>query len=140
MRVDMRELLYTLAVLAASLLLIAAFVFGGHDRSTFVPAPEAAAEGFAREIATKRYDMAMNYLALPAKRAETARTLASRFERLLASTGTINQVEAAPQWMKESRAAARATVKGDTGRVSFELGFIRENGLWRIDQLPDLVR
>jgi hypothetical protein len=140
MRVDMRKVLYTLALAAASLLLIAGFVFGGHDRSMFVPAPEAAAEGFAREIATRRYDMAMNYLALPARRAETARTLASRFERLLASTGTINQVDAAPKWMMESRASARATIEGDTGRVSFELGFIRENGLWRIDQLPDLVR
>ena len=136
----MRKLLYTLAVCAASLLLIAGFVFSGGDRSIFVPAREPAAEGFARQIATRRYELAMNYLASPARRAETPDTLASRFERLLASIGTINEVDATPEWMRQSHAAARATVEGNTGRVSFDLGFIRENGLWRIDQLPDLVR
>lgn len=136
----MRKLVYTVAVSAASLLLIAGVVFRGGDRSLFVPAPEAAAEGFARQIATRRYELAMNYLASSARRLETPHTLASRFERLLASTGRINEVDASPHWMQQSRASARATVEGDTGRVSFDLGFVRENGLWRIDQLPDLVR
>lgn len=136
----MRELLYTLGVLAASLLLIAAVVFGGHDRSTLVPVPESVAESFARQIAAGRYDLAMNYLASQTRRIETPETLAARFGPLFSSTGTINRVGAEPQWMQQDHAAARATIEGDTGQTPFDLGLVRENGLWRIERLPDLVR
>jgi hypothetical protein len=136
----MRELFYTVAVLAASLLLVAGVVFGGYDRSTFVPAPEAAAESFARAIAARRFDLAMNHLAAARARAETPQTLASHFDGLFGSTGKINKVDAEPQWMQQNRAAARATIQGDSGEVSFDVGLVRENGLWKVDQLPEMVR
>jgi hypothetical protein len=136
----MREALYTLAVLAASLLLIAGVVFGGYDRSTFVPVPEAVTESFTRQIVARRFDLAMNYLASQTRQIETPQTLAARFETLSSSTGKINQVAAQPQWMQQDHAAARATIEGDSGETSFDIRLVRENGLWRIDQLPDLVR
>ena len=78
--VVMREVVSTLATAAVSLLVIAAAVFGGGDRSTFVPVPEAAAESFAHDIATHRFDLAMSFLAAGTRRLETPATLRRRFE------------------------------------------------------------
>ena len=136
----MRELLYTLAVLAVSLLLIAAVVFGLGDRSTLVPVPEAVAENFAHHVAGRRFELAVQQLAAQTKRAETPQTLAVRFEPLLAMTGKINRVDAELQWTQEVYASARATIEGDAGSASFAARMVRENGLWRVEQLSDLVR
>lgn len=136
----MREVLLTVGAAAAALLLIGLAVFARHDTSTFVPAPETVTEGFARQITTRRFDLAVNYLASGRKKSETPRLLASRFEPLFAATGKVNRVDAEPQSMQQDRAVARAIIKGDDGTTSFDVGLVRENGLWKIDRLPDLVR
>lgn len=136
----MKEVLRTLGTATAALLLIGIAVFAGHDTSTLVPAPEAVTESFARAIATRRFDLAMNHLASGRKRTETPQTLKARFDPLFAATGKINQVDAEPQWMQQEHAAARATIEGDDGTTSFDVGLVREKGLWKIDRLPDLVR
>ena len=136
----MREILQTAGIAAAALLLIGLAVFAWRDASTFVPAPEVVTEGFARQITTRRFDLAVNYLASGTKKTETPRMLASRFDPLFAATGKVNRVDAEPQSMQQERAAARAIIKGDDGKTSFDVGLIRENGLWKIDRLPDLVR
>ena len=134
----MREVVSTLATLAISLAVIAAAIFAG-DRSVLVSAPEVAAESFAHEIAMRRFDLALNFLAAETRRIETPETLRTRFEPVRA-VGTVNGVDSEPQWMNPERAAARARIAGSRGNTSFELGFVRENGLWKIDRLPDLVR
>ena len=136
----MRELLYPLGVLAVSLLLIAVVVFGWDDRSTLVAAPEAVTENFARQIAARRFDLAMNQLASETRRSERPQTLAARFNGVLTGIGTVNHVEADTNWMQKSQAAVRARIKGDRATASFEVALVRENGLWRIEQISDLVR
>ena len=136
----MRNLLLTVGTSAAALLLVALVVFGAHDTSTFVPVPEAVAEGFARQIGTRRFELALNYLASGTRRVETPMTLEARFRSISSEMGRINQVSAEPLWASRDRAAARATVESDAGRKSFDVTFVRENGLWRIADLPDLVR
>jgi hypothetical protein len=135
----MREIGFTAAVLAASLLLTGAVVFRGHDRSVLVPAPEATVENFARQLAARRFDLARKHLSSAASQSETAHTLAARFAGL-ARAGTINEVVAEPKWMREDSAAARAMIAGDADHVSFDVGLVRESGLWKIAHLPDLVR
>ena len=98
------------------------------------------AESFAREIATRRFDLALNYLAREAKRLETAETIAARFESSLAAAGKVNTVEGHELWMRETDAAAEATIVGDRSRCRFDVVMIRESGLWRVAGLPDLVR
>ncbi len=136
----MREVLQTAGTAAAALLLIGIAVFSWDDTSTFVPGPEVVAEGFARQIATRRYDLALNHLASATKKKETPHSMKTRFEPLFAVTGTINTVDAEPRWTRRDGAAARAIIEGDNGQVTFEVGVVREHGLWKIDRLPDLVR
>ena len=135
----MREVIATIATAVVALLVIAAAVFGGGDRSIFVPVPEATAESFAHNIATRRYDLALNFLAADTRRGETAEGLRTRFEPVLA-VGKVNGVDSEPQWRKRDHASARARIAGSRGTATFDLGFVRENGLWKIDRLPDLVR
>ena len=136
----MKEILSTLGATAAALGLIAAVVFGGHDRSTFVPAPHAVAESFAREISTRRFELALTYLSASTRRVETPSTIERRFEEALNGAGTVNAVVAETVGMNEDHATAQAVIDGDRGRFIVALTLVRENGLWRIDGLPDLVR
>ena len=136
----MREILQTVGTAVAALLLIGVAVFAWHDASTFVPAPEAVTEGFARQIATRRYELAINYLSSTTAKKETPHSLKTRFAPLFDATGKINHVDAEPQEAQQDRAAARAIIEGDNGKVSFEVALVREKGLWKIDRLSDLVR
>lgn len=134
----MRETASILAVLAAALGVIGVAVFAGGDRSLFVPVPEATAENFTREITTRRFDLALKYLATDRQRAETPQTIANRFDPMLRAVGEVNRVDAEAHWMTGERASASATVEGDLGVRSFDLSFVREHGLWKIDGLLDL--
>ena len=140
MDIEVKEILSTLGVTGAALVLIAGVVFGGHDRSTFVPAPDAVAESFAREISTRRFDLAMNYLAASTRRVETPASIGRRFDEALNRAGKVNTVGAEMNEMREDHASTHAIVEGEGGRVVFALILVRENGLWRIEGLPDLVR
>jgi hypothetical protein len=58
----MRDLLKVLGVTLVALgVLVAVVVFGG-DTTVTVPPPEAVAEEFARQVATRRYDRALAYV------------------------------------------------------------------------------
>lgn len=128
----MRELAALVGVVAASLLLIGVAVFAGGDRQLFVPVPEAQAEGFMREVATRRFDLAMKYLSADKRRTETPHALAAQFATLLEGTGEVNMVNGEPGWISGDRAAAKATVVGDDGSVLSEFSLVREDGLWKI--------
>lgn len=134
----MREIASMLAVLAVALGVIGVAVFAGGDRSWFVPVPESTAENFTREITTRRFDLALKHLAADRRRTETPQSIANRFDPMLHAVGEVNRVDAEAHWMSGDRASASATVEGDLGVRSFDLSFVREHGLWKIDGLPDL--
>lgn len=126
-----------LAVTIVALALAAAAVFAGHDSSLLVPPPDAATESFTHQLTTRRYELALKMLSGNTRRTETASSLQDRFVSLLQPAGQINRVDAEVQWAAGERAAATAIVRGDSGEVRMEFGLVREQGLWRIDTLPD---
>lgn len=134
----MRDLAVMVAVTCAALVIIAATIFAGGDRSLFVPVPEVVVENFTREITTRRFDLALKYLASGRRRSESPQTVAARFMPLLEAVGKVNRVETEPRWTTDERAAASATVEGDNSSLSFDFFLVRENGVWKIDGLPDL--
>ena len=136
---EMRETGLIAAVTAAALLIIGAAVFAGGDRGLFVPVPEMAAEDFTRSVTTRRFDIATKFLSTEQRHRETADALARRFEPLFDAVGTVNSVEAELRWMDIDRASVTATVEGDSGSLSFDFSLVRESGLWKIDELPDLT-
>lgn len=128
----MKEIWSIVATIAGALLVIGVATFGAGDRETLVPVPEAVAESFTREVTTRRFDLAMRFLAHQTQRSETPSTLEARFDALVGMTGKVSHVAGERQWLQGDRAAAIATVEGDAGHASIPLEMTREDGLWRI--------
>ena len=137
--VDMREIALMVAVTSVSLLIIGAAVFGGGDRALFVPVPEMAAEDFTRAVAARRFDIATKFLSTERQRSEIPEALARRFAPLFEAVGKVNNVETELRWMDVDRASATATVEGDSGSLALDFSLVREQGLWTIDELPELM-
>jgi hypothetical protein len=135
-----REVSLTLVTLATSLVIVAAAIHVGYDRTTLVPPAESVTESFARQIATGRFDLAMHFLASETRRRESPHTLAARFASIEPKPGQVDDVQAELQWMRQDHARGRAevTLRGRT--TSFDVQLVRERGRWRIAELPDLVR
>ncbi|MFP5248117.1 MAG: hypothetical protein ACLGH0_15595, partial [Thermoanaerobaculia bacterium] len=93
------------------------------DRALFVPPPDAVAEGFTRELATKRYDRAQPYLVKEAPEAEL-RELAKRI-------GDPNEVEAEIVARDDQRALVNVRVKSakHSDALAYELVFEDE---WKV--------
>jgi hypothetical protein len=132
----MKNLLIVAAAVAVALLFVAGAVFGLHDRQMFVPPPEAVVESFTREVVERRYELATVYLSRDIRARIDADELAARFEPMRQQIGIANQVSAEPGWMQDSDAAARALVSAESGSAALEFRLHREEGLWRITQLP----
>ena len=132
----MKDVFLLLGVIAVALAITAAAVFGLGDRETLVPPPEAVAESFTREIAERRYDLALEFLSDERRKDHDASTLRAQYEPILQRVGVMNQVSAETDWMDLHTASATSTVNAKLGSVTLQLGFVRERGLWRIDGLP----
>ena len=130
----MKTILAILAIVAVGLGAVGAAIALG-DRQLFVQPPDAVAENFAREIAERRYDLALSALAKPLKAGLGADGLRDKVRRLEA-IGETNSVEAAILWMTGERASARAIVEAEYGTAVLDLRLTREHGLWVIDELP----
>lgn len=135
----MKEIAACVGLAVVALLIIGAAVFAGGDRSLFVPVPEMVVEDFTREVVTRRFDLATKYLSTGRQQTETPESIAGRFTPLFQMVGKVNSVDTEPQWVDAERATATATVEGDAGSVSFGFSLVRENGLWKIDELPKVL-
>ena len=126
----MRKLL---AILFAAALLIgvtavAVEQFG--DRELFVPPPDAVAEGFVREVVTKRWDRARAYLENPeAVSNAQLEALQRSWERTVGDPSTI---EAKTVRRDDAQAVANVEMQSERGSeaVAFALRFDDE---WKID-------
>ena len=92
------------------------------DRETFVSPPDAVAEGFVREVVTRRWDRARTYLADPDSMSET---------EVAALLGDPTEIDAALISRTDARALVNVRLKSarDTRVVGFRLVFDRE---WKI--------
>lgn len=99
------------------------------DRETFIPPPDAVAEGFAREVVTKRWDRAREYLADPQSmsNAEIAALQKSWEQRV----GDPSVIEAETISHDDAHASVNVRMKSAKGSeaVAFALTF---DGEWKI--------
>ncbi len=131
----MRELGLVALVVAIALAVVAGAVFGIGDASVMVSPPEAVAEEFVRELATRRYDLARQRVAESARGRATEGALRQTFEPVRVHTGKINTVDATPSpspFGDSGEALARADVHGDRGTASLTIALSREKGLWAV--------
>ncbi|MDP9191348.1 MAG: hypothetical protein M3P06_06570 [Acidobacteriota bacterium] len=117
-------------ILATTLLLgmIALAVERG-DRETFVSPPDAVAEGFAREVVTKRWDRARTYLADPdsMSNAEIAALQKSWEQRI----GDPSEVHAETISRTEDKALVNVNLKSARGSEAHLLA-LAFDGEWKI--------
>lgn len=97
------------------------------DRELFTPGPDVMAEGFTREVMTKRYPRAQEYLATPMSDAQLAE-LQSQLEE-----GA--NVEAATLAQDKGRAEVEVRVKERTLRVAM----VWDEG-WKVATLPKVMQ
>jgi hypothetical protein len=126
----MKTIAQLLAVLALAMAVVAAWVFGAGDRQTFVPPPDAVAEGFVRQLASRRYDRVDSYLSRSHR--ITAAELRWRCDPLWRYSGQVNHVDAELVARDAERARAVARVSGDVAEARFVVELTREHGLWKV--------
>lgn len=95
------------------------------DRELFVSPPDAVAEGFVREVVTKRWDRARTYLVEPDSKSN------AELETLQKSWGEPSGVEA--EIVSRTEEQASVSVKLKSAKVSVVLAFeLVFDGEWKI--------
>lgn len=94
------------------------------DRELFVSPPDAVAEGFAREVACKRWPRAKEYLADPESRSQ------DELRRLQKELGEGANIEATIVKRDETRAVVTVRVPSRNVVKSYSLKFEKE---WKIE-------
>ena len=127
----MTDLLHVLGATLGALGIVGAVVFGGQDATYFVPPPEAVAESFARNIASRHYDRAVRYAHGSSGITEMAVSLAG--ERLHARADAIDNVVGEPGAISGNNATASAVlITEGAGRVRYGFRLVRTRHLWMI--------
>ena len=136
----MKTLLALAATLALTLLIIAGIVFGLNDDSIFVSPPEAVAEGFLRQMISKRYERAVPYLSEDLASHVDADSLHTLGTRLSARIGGEGEVRGEKGSIDGGHATARAVITAKNGAtLNIPLSLVRHNGLWSIASLDSLA-
>ena len=128
----MKSLLNVVLVTAVALgTSFAAVVVG--DPTLAVPPPESVGEQFARDVVTRRYDRAMQYI--DGWSGITLTTVRLGGEALLERTGAVNQVEGEPGPIQGEYASAGAVLHTERlGRVRCSYRLRRIAGVWKISE------
>ena len=125
----MKELI---SVLVAMALVIAGSAFAVEhfeDRETFIPPPDAVAEGFVREVLMKRWDRARPYLAEPESMSnDDLEALEKQWESRAGDPWVIES-ETISRTNDEALATVRMQSEKGSEAVSFAMVFDRE---WKI--------
>jgi len=120
----MKELFAATLILALLLGCSALAVTVFADRALFVSPPDAVAEGFVREVVTRRWDRARAYLASPDSMPRT------KLEALRSRLGSADNVDARIITRNDSR----AIVEVRAGSRVLRVGVVWEGG-WRVEEV-----
>ena len=115
---------------AAAVLLSAGWVATNQfdDRQLFTPPPDAVAEGFMREVVTRRLDRALNYLPDSNAETEPLRLLADSIEERL---GHVDDVQAETITSTDDEALVRVTLRSAKGSATLVVKTVWEKGGWK---------
>jgi hypothetical protein len=130
------EIFKMLFVTAAALGVAAAAVVQG-DTKTVVPPPESVVEQFARHVAARRYDRALQHV--DDRSGITLTTVQLSGEALHERAGSIDQVEGEPGTTDDDSATASAVLTTRRGgRIRYLCSLERRHGLWKISDWEEV--
>jgi hypothetical protein len=125
----MKELVSVLVAVALVIAGTAVAVEHFHERETFIPPPDAVAEGFVREVLMKRWDRARPYLAKPDSMSNDDLEALEQSWESRAGDPSIIEAEIISRTNEEALATVRMQSEKGSEVVSFSLVFDRE---WKI--------
>lgn len=132
----MSELLKVMLVTTVALGVTAAAVIYG-DTRTVVPPPESVVEQFARHVAARRYDRALQHI--DDRSSITLTTVRLGGEALHERAGDIDRVEGEPGITAEDSATVSAVLTTHRGgRIRYACSLERRNGLWKIAKWEEI--
>jgi hypothetical protein len=127
----MTDVLEEVLVMALALAVVAFGVGAGRDRALFVPPPEAVVEGFARQLATGRYDRALQYVNPAA--GISVDSLREASDDLRLRHGPVNHVSGEAGTAQGDMASAAAVFRTQqSGEIRHEFVLAWRRGLWKI--------
>jgi hypothetical protein len=135
-----KDLPIAAGVVAVSLGIIAAVVFGLGDRETLVSPPEVVAEEFVRSVGQGRVEAARDLLAAEEERATSTakmRTFTTRFRSRL---GRLDHVDASVAERARDSAAVRVDAEGSRDTLELTVPLAFERGLWKVARLSEAER
>ena len=126
----MRDALSVVLVAALALAVTFVAVVLRGDQTVMVPPPEAVGEQFARQVAARRYDRALQYV--DEGSGITLTTVRLGGEAVLERSGAVDQVEGEPGSIQGQHSTASAVLITEAGRIRFGYRLERRRGLWKI--------
>ncbi len=135
----MKAIWYILALAAGTLAFLWVDVAYLRDRQTFVPPADSVAESFMQKLATRRFSAALSHLSSERQGVTSVGDLRSYARNIERKTGGIKHVDQERSELDGEKATAwvKVTTKSGSER-SLEFKLKRENGEWKIDELPEL--
>ena len=125
-----------LIVIAVALGAAAIAVLEG-DTKTVVPAPESVVEQFARHVAARRYDRALQHV--DDRSGITLMTVRLGGDALHERAGDIDHVEGEPGSTADDSATASAVLTTRRGgHIRYACVLQRRNGLWKIVEWKEI--
>jgi hypothetical protein len=105
-------------------------VFAAGDEAIFVPSRDVVATNFMRQLSVHRFDEARQLMSSARQEDVSAGQLRWFFEAIEARTGPPHHIEG------EQPDLPGVRIEGPFGQARLVFAVVRENGLWRIDGLP----
>ena len=127
----MRHAAMVFVIGAAFLAITSAAVTLGGDSTVLVPPPESVGEHFARLVASRRYDRALQQV--DDMSGITLTTVRLGGDSFLEQNGAVDNVVGEPGPIRGNEAVASALLITErSGRVRFNYRLTRRRGLWKI--------
>jgi hypothetical protein len=105
------------------------------DADWLAAPPEAVAEGFLRQLLTRRFERARPYLVERLRETHDARALSAIGKTLEDRVGRARQVETRRATAGKGTVDVEADVRGSMGQVTCAARLAHERGEWRVGSL-----
>lgn len=130
----MRRISFLLFAIAAALAATGWIVELTRDDSALIPSPVHVATSFFRQLKTGRYAQAAPYLSRNMRDSVTASDLKNWAEGL----GEVKSVHPSGWSVRKDEADALVRIESGDQEKTLRTTLIREDGLWKIQTLPEL--
>lgn len=126
-------------LIALSLGIVGAIVFGLDDEDTFVSPPEIVAEELVRALGHGRIEPARSMLASDAERTTSKAEVRRMSAEFRSRLGNLHDVKGTVTARRRDTAIVRARVEGERANTELTLPLVREHGAWAVADITEML-